>query len=53
MIENGADVFVETGPGKVLSGLVRKISDKVRVYGVEDEASLKYAAAEVKAYASR
>jgi len=53
MIENGADVFIEAGPGKVLSGLVRKISDKARVYSVEDEASLKYTAAEVKAHASR
>lgn len=53
MIANGADVFIETGPGKVLSGFVRRISDKVRVYSVEDEASLKYTAAEVKDNAPR
>jgi [acyl-carrier-protein] S-malonyltransferase len=40
MIANGADTFIEVGPGKVLSGLVSRISDKVRVFNVEDEESL-------------
>lgn len=40
MIQDGVDVFVELGPGKVLSGFVRKI-DKTRVsLNVEDVKSL-------------
>ncbi len=31
MIENGANTFVEIGPGQVLSGLIRRISDEVSV----------------------
>lgn len=47
MIAAGADTFIEVGPGKVLSGLVSRISDKVRVFNVEDEASLRNTIAEV------
>lgn len=48
MIEAGADTFIEVGPGKVLSGLVARISDKARVFNVEDEDSLKKTIAEVR-----
>ena len=51
MIAAGADTFIECGPGKVLSGLVSRISDTVRVLNVEDEASLKNAIAEVNTHA--
>jgi [acyl-carrier-protein] S-malonyltransferase len=40
MLENGVDTFVEIGPGKVLSGFIRKISRDVRVLNVEDIESL-------------
>lgn len=53
MIAAGAGTFIEVGPGKVLSGLVSRISDKVRVFNVEDEASLKNTIAEVGKNAER
>ncbi|HXA57017.1 MAG TPA: ACP S-malonyltransferase [Candidatus Acidoferrum sp.] len=40
MIEQGVDIFVEVGPGKVLAGLLRQIDRSVRVFNVEDAASL-------------
>jgi len=41
MIELGVNIFVEVGPGKVLSGLMRQIDRSVRVLNVEDAATLK------------
>ncbi|HUE81944.1 MAG TPA: ACP S-malonyltransferase [Pyrinomonadaceae bacterium] len=43
MIANGSDTFVEIGPGKVLSGLLRQINREVRSLNVEDADSLKVA----------
>lgn len=40
MIELGVTVFIECGPGKVLSGLVKKVDRSVTTYCVYDEASL-------------
>jgi len=40
MIDQGVNIFVEVGPGKVLSGLLRQIDRSVRCFGVEDSASL-------------
>jgi [acyl-carrier-protein] S-malonyltransferase len=45
LIMEGVDTFVEIGPGKVLSGLMRQISREVKCFNVEDAASLKHAAA--------
>ena len=45
LIEQGVDRFVEVGPGKVLSGLMRQINREVKCFNVEDAASLKAAAA--------
>jgi len=42
MIAQGIGVFIELGPGRVLSGLIRKISSTAKTYNVEDEVSLKY-----------
>jgi [acyl-carrier-protein] S-malonyltransferase len=40
MIESGVTVFLEVGPGRVLSGLLRQIDRSVRVFNVEDSATL-------------
>ena len=41
MIDQGVTIFVEVGPGKVLSGLLRQIDRSVRCLNVEDAASLR------------
>jgi [acyl-carrier-protein] S-malonyltransferase len=40
MIELGVNIFVEVGPGKVLTGLMRQIDRSVRVLNVENAATL-------------
>ena len=40
LIEKGVDTFIEIGPGKVLSGFIKKIDKEVRILNVEDKASL-------------
>ncbi len=40
MIGKGVDTFVEIGPGKVLSGFIKKIDNSATVYNVENMASL-------------
>lgn len=43
MIADGVDTFVEIGPGKTLSGFMRKIDKDVKVYNVEKLADLEKA----------
>ncbi len=40
MIESGVNTFVEIGPGKTLSGFVKKIDRGLKIYNVENIASL-------------
>ena len=40
---HGVQTFIEIGPGKVLSGLVRQINRELRCLNVEDESSLRAA----------
>lgn len=48
MIENGVDIFVELGNGKVLSGLNRKISSDIITYNVYDKATCEEVAEKLK-----
>jgi len=41
MRERGVTTYVEIGPGKILSGLVKKIDKSATIYNVEDTESLK------------
>jgi [acyl-carrier-protein] S-malonyltransferase len=36
MIEGGANTFIEVGPGQVLSGLIKRISDEAQVLKLEE-----------------
>lgn len=47
MVAKGVTTFVEVGPGKVLSGLVRQINRDVRCLNVEDAATLAEAQAQL------
>ena len=47
MIKSGIDTFIEVGPGKVLSGLNRKISKEIKIYNVSDVESIKSVANEI------
>lgn len=40
MSADGVDTFIEAGPGKTLSGLVKKTLSGVRIFHVEDESTL-------------
>jgi [acyl-carrier-protein] S-malonyltransferase len=36
MMESGVSTFIEVGPGQVLSGLIRRISDEAKVLNIDD-----------------
>ena len=40
MVSDGVEIFVEIGPGKVLSGLNKKIAPEAKVFNVFDKESL-------------
>lgn len=41
MLDQGIDTFIELGPGKTLSGFVKKIDKQANVYNIEDLDTLK------------
>jgi [acyl-carrier-protein] S-malonyltransferase len=40
MIDMGIDTFIEVGPGKALSGFIKKINKEVKVLNIEDKESV-------------
>ncbi|AFQ45582.1 ACP S-malonyltransferase [Desulfosporosinus meridiei] len=48
LLELGVDTFIECGPGKVLTGLIKKIAPTVQLLRVEDNASLEKSLAYLK-----
>ncbi len=49
LVGAGAEIFVEVGPGKVLTGLLRQIDRGIKCLNVEDQASLEKTLAELAA----
>lgn len=48
MLEQGVDTFIEIGPGKVLSGLIKKVNRRVNTYAISDLDSLQKTISELK-----
>ena len=48
MAETGIDTFIEIGPGKLLTGLIKRIEPSVKLYNVEDSESLNRTLKELK-----
>ena len=40
MVGDGFDTFIEVGPGKVLTGLIKKINPRSKLYNISDAATL-------------
>ena len=48
IVDSGIDTFIEVGPGKVLSGLIKRIEPSAKVFNVEDMKSLENTLASIK-----
>ena len=42
MISKGVNQFIEIGPGKVLSGLIKRIDKNVKVSAINNEEDIKF-----------
>lgn len=47
MVADGYDTFVEVGPGSVLTGLMRRVNRKLRLFNVENPEGVEKVAAEL------
>ena len=52
MVTLGVELFIEIGPGKVLSGMIKRISSKANVLNIEDKDSLEKSLEAIQAYLS-
>jgi [acyl-carrier-protein] S-malonyltransferase len=50
ILGSGIDTFIEVGPGRVLSGLIRRIEPSAKMFNVEDLKSLDKTLAELRLY---
>ena len=41
MIKNGVNHFIEIGPGKVLSGLIKRIDKSIKINTINNESDIK------------
>ena len=41
MINNGTKQFIEIGPGKVLSGLIRRINKDIKINTINNETDIR------------
>jgi [acyl-carrier-protein] S-malonyltransferase len=48
LLENDVDTFIEIGPGKVLSGLVKKVHRRAKTYSISDSDTLQTVVAKIK-----
>ncbi|MDP1758251.1 MAG: hypothetical protein Q8K77_00460, partial [Thermodesulfovibrionales bacterium] len=48
IFQSGTKVFIEVGPGKVLSGLIKRIEPEAVIFNVEDMESLEKTVAGLK-----
>lgn len=48
IFDSGIDIFIEVGPGKVLSGLIRRIESSSKTFNIEDIKSLENTLGSIK-----